>query len=79
MRALPGQRIEIERRGGDERLAFARLHLRDVTLVQGHRAHQLHVEMTLAQRPSRRLADDGERFRQDVVERLALGETVPEL
>ena len=50
-----------------------------MALVQRHRAHQLNIEMTLAQRSSRRVADDRERLRQDVVERLALCEAVAEL
>jgi hypothetical protein len=53
---LPVERVEIDRQRGDQRLAFAGLHLGDLALMQDHAAHQLHVEMALAERALRRLA-----------------------
>src|SRR6187455_296246 len=50
MHAASGEGIEIDRHGGDQRLAFAGLHLSDAALMQHHAANQLHVEMTLAER-----------------------------
>ena len=70
--ALSGDGVEIAGERGDERLALARLHLGDVVLVQGHGADELHVEVTHAGHALRRLADDGERLGQHVVERLAI-------
>jgi hypothetical protein len=43
-----GKRVQIDRQGGDERLAFAGLHLGDLALMQHHAADQLNVEMALA-------------------------------
>ncbi len=44
------QRIEINRQGGDEGLAFAGFHLGDHAPVQNDPAHQLNIEMALAER-----------------------------
>ena len=48
--ALAGERVEIDRQRGDQRLAFAGPHLGDGALVQHHAADQLDVEMALAER-----------------------------
>ena len=66
--AAAGERVQIDGQRGDERLAFAGLHLRDLSVVQDDAAHELHVEVAHVQRALRRLAADGERFRQKVVE-----------
>ena len=71
--------VEVRRHGGDERLALTGLHLGDVPLVQRGGAHDLHVEMPLARRALRRLADRGERLGQQVVERLAVLDPLTEL
>ena len=44
MDAAAGERVEINRQGGDERLAFAGGHFGDLALVQGDAADELHVE-----------------------------------
>ena len=75
---LRRQRVEIDRQGRDQRLAFAGLHLGDHAAVQDDAAQQLHVEMALAQRSLRRLADGGERVDQKIVERLAARQPLPE-
>ncbi len=72
--ALAGQRIEIDREGRHQRLAFAGLHFGDVALVQHHAADQLHVEMALAEGALGRLPDRGEGGNQNVVQGLAVRE-----
>ena len=62
-----------------ERLAFAGDHFGDVAAVQDHAAHELHVVMAQPEHAATRLAADGERLDQQVVERLALGQTPAEL
>ena len=47
--------------------------------VQHHAAHQLDVEVPHVQHASPGLADHGERFRQQIVERSAVGDALPEL
>ena len=79
VRALTGDRVEIQRLRGDERLALAGLHLGDVALVQHDPAHQLDIEETHVHRSLERLADGGERLEQELVERLAVREPFPEL
>ena len=78
MDALAGERVEIDRKRCDQRLAFAGLHLGDVALVQHHAADQLHVEMALAERALGGLAHGGEGRNEHVVERLAVGEFLAE-
>ena len=77
--ALAGQRVQIGREGGDERLAFARLHLGDVAFVEEHAAHKLNVEGAKAQRPLARLAAVGEGFGHDRLEALAPRDTLFQL
>ena len=76
--ALAGERVEVDGKRGDERLALARPHLGDAAVVQHHAADQLHVEVALAQGAFRRLAHGREGFHQNVVERLAGSELVAE-
>ena len=68
MHALAGQRVQIGRQRGDQRLAFAGLHFGDAALVEDHAADELHVEVAHAERPHARLADEGEGLRHEVVE-----------
>ena len=77
--ALAAQRVEVRRQRGDEGLALAGLHLGDVAQVQGGAAHDLHVEVPLAERALGRLTDRGERLGEEVVEGLAVGQPGPEL
>ncbi len=70
--ALALQGVQVRGERGDERLALTGLHLRDVALVQHNAAHDLHVELPLAEGAQGSLANERERFRQDVVELLAL-------
>ncbi len=77
--APAGDAVEVGRQGRHERLSFARLHLGDPAEVECGAAHQLHVEVTLADRALRPLARDGERLDQEIVEVLAVVETLTEL
>ena len=63
--AAAGERVEIDRQRGDQRLAFAGLHLGDLAFVQDHAADQLHVEMALAERALGGFAHGGEGGHQD--------------
>ena len=71
MHAFAGQRVEIGGQGGDQGLAFAGLHFRNVAVMQHHAAHQLNVEMPLAERALGRFAHHREGFRQEIFQRLA--------
>ena len=71
--ALAGDGVEVGGGGRDEGLALTGLHLGDVAEMEGGATHELHVEVAEAQRALRCLADRGERFGQQVVERLPVG------
>src|SRR6185312_12095792 len=77
--AAPFERVQIERRGGDERLAFAGLHFRDGAAVQDHAADELHVVVAHAEDAAAGLAYRRERLFHDVVERRAVVELLLEL
>ena len=77
--ALARQRVQVGREHAGQRLALTGAHLGDVAQVQGRAAHQLDVEGALAERAPGRLANGGERLREDVVERLAVCQPLPEL
>ena len=74
--ALARERVEIDRKGRDQRLALAGLHLRDHAAVKDHPAHELDVVMALPERALRRLAHGREGVVQQVVERLAARQTI---
>ncbi len=76
--ALARQRVQVGRERADQRLALTGLHLGDVAHVQRGAAHQLDVEVPLAEGPLGRLPDDRERLRQEVVEGLAVLEPLSE-
>ena len=76
---VAGQRVEIERHRGDEGLALTGSHLGDVALVEDDPAHHLDVEQAdvhgaLEGFPDRRVG-----LEEDLLERLAVGYTLPEL
>ena len=77
--ALAFERVQVGGQRGDERLAFAGLHLGDLAAVQHHAADQLHVEVPHVEHAPAGLADHGERLDQQVVERLAVGDALAEL
>ena len=77
--ALAGQRVQVGGQHAGEGLALTGLHLRDVAHVQRGTAHQLHIEVPLAEGPLRGLADGRECLRHQVVQRLAVGVTLAQL
>ncbi len=77
MHALAGERVQIDGEGGDQRLAFAGLHLGDVALMQHHAADQLHVEVTLAEGALGGFADGGESRNEEIVEKSCRLRVVP--
>jgi len=79
MHAVAGERVEIDRGGCHQRLAFAGAHLGDTTVMQHHAADQLHVEMAHAEHAPRRFPHRGESGHQKIVQRLAGGELGAEL
>ena len=77
--ALTGQRVQIGRQGGHQRFALAGLHLGDAALVQHDAAHQLDGIGAHTQHAVRGLPHGGKGLRQDVVQRLTVGQTLLEL
>jgi hypothetical protein len=66
--AAAGEGVQVDRHRPDERLAFARLHLGDLSRVEDHAADQLDVEGAHPEGPDRSLPGDGERFLEQFVE-----------
>ena len=77
--AVAGEGVEVGREGRHEGLAFARLHLGDPAEVERRPAHQLDVEVALADRSASRFAGDGKRLDGDVVELGAVRKSLLEL
>ena len=75
--ALALERVEIDGERRDQGLALAGAHLGDLAAVEDDAADQLDVVMALAERALGGLADRGEGFGEDVVERLAVVEPAP--
>ena len=78
MDALAGQRVEVGREDGNERFALAGLHLGDAALMEHDAADDLHAVRAHAEHAVCGLADSGECLGQELVKRLAGGETVLE-
>ena len=70
--ALPRERIQVSREGGDQRLALAGLHFGDGARMKHHAADQLDIEVPLPQRALRRFPNRREGGSQEVIEGLAL-------
>ena len=79
MDTLALERVQVAGEGRDEGLALSRPHLGDGAAVQRRSAHQLDVEVALADGAARGFARRGERLREQVVERLAVLDALPEL
>jgi hypothetical protein len=71
--------VQVDREGGDQRLAFTGLHFRDFALVQHHAADELDVEVPLAERALCGLTYGGEGRHQEVIQRLAFGQLLLEV
>ena len=65
-------RIEISGERRDERLALARAHLGDTSLMQRYTAHYLHLEVLHIEHALGGFAHHRERLRQKIVERLVI-------
>ena len=72
MNAEPGERVQVNRKRGDQRFAFAGLHFGDLAAVQDDAADQLDVEVPHVENAAAGFAHGGERRHQNIVERSAL-------
>ena len=72
--ALAFQGVEINGERGDQRFPFAGFHFGDLTLMQHDATDQLLVEVAHVENAPAGLADDGERFNQQVVELGSFGQ-----
>ena len=77
--ALSGKRVQINRGGGDQRLALAGAHLGDRAFVQHEPADELDIEVALLEGSLGGFAHGGESGRDQIIERLASLELGPEL
>ena len=73
--ALARERVEVGGQRRDQRLAFAGLHLGDLAFVEHRAADELDVEVAHVQHAPAGLPDDGKRFDEQIVERLAPART----
>ena len=73
MHTLTGQRVQVGRQRGDQRLAFTGAHLGNLAVMQHHAADQLHIEMAHIEHATCGLTYGRKRLRQQVIERLAGG------
>ena len=76
--ALARERVEVDRRRRDERLALAGTHLGDAPLVEADAADQLYVKMPHAEHAARGLTHDSEGLGEDLLHRLPLREPLTE-
>jgi len=77
--AAAGQRVQVDRQGRHQRLAFTGAHFGDLALVQGDAGGHLHVEVAHAEHPPACFAHHREGFGQQVVEAGAGGKAFLEL
>ena len=77
--AVAFERVQVPGERRHHRLALTGLHLGDVAEVKSRATHDLDVEVTLVEHAPGRLPDGGERFSQEIVERLALVQPATEL
>ena len=78
MDALALQRVQDNGQRCDERLPLARLHFGNLSLVERHTPHKLHVEMAKPQLPLGNFPYDREDFLQDVVQGFPFAQPLPE-
>ncbi len=77
--AIAGESVQVRGKRGDERLAFAGHHFRDIIAVQRDATDDLHIVVAHVLGALGGFAAGGKRFRQDVVECFPLGEPFLEL
>ena len=65
---LASNRIQIRRQGRGQRFALTRAHLRNLPVVQGNTAGQLHIKVTHLHDPLGAFANHGKRLRQQSVQ-----------
>ena len=66
--AFSGEGVQIRGQGGDERLAFARLHFGDPAAMEDDPTDELDVEVPHVECAAARLANDGKRLGQEIPE-----------
>ncbi len=76
--AASGEGVEIDGQGGDQGFAFAGLHFGDAAVMQHHAAHELNIEMALAEGALGSFAHGGEGGDQQAVQIGAIGELAAE-
>jgi hypothetical protein len=74
--AFTFQRIQVCRQGGNQGLSFTRLHFRDLALMQYVAANQLHVKVPHVEHTFARFTNDRERLGENLLERLAVFDTL---
>ena len=74
-----GKSVQVDRQGRHERLSLTGLHLGNPAEVKCHPAHELDIEVALANGAHTGLAHNCEGLDQKVVQVLALAETLSEL
>ena len=79
MGSLPRERVQDDGQCGHEGLSLARLHLGDLSLVEGHSSHELDVEMTQTYGTLGYFANDRENLRKKIVERFTRFDASAEL
>ncbi len=79
MDAAAGQRVQVRGEHGGQGLALTGLHFSDVAQVQRCTAHELDVEVALAEYAGGSLADGSERLGEQLVKGLAVGVPLLEL
>ncbi len=75
---LAAEGVQVEGERGDERFALAGAHLDHFALMEQHAAHKLHIVGAQADGTARRLAGQGKRLGQHVVEFRAAGHALLE-
>ena len=76
--ALAFKSVQVCRQCGDQRLSFTGLHLRDSAFMQSDASDELNIEMTHVQDALARFAHHCEGFRNEIVQRLAVCNALPE-
>src|SRR5262249_12293689 len=77
--AAAGEGVEVDRKGRDQRFAFAGFHLGDLAFVENYAANELDIEVALPKGAFGGLTNGGERRHQDVVEYLSVSQLLLEL
>ena len=78
MDALTLQCVQVSRKGGHQGLSFTCLHLGDTSLMQDNTTNQLYPVMLHTKHTLRSLADSREGLYQQIIQGLAIGQTLLE-